>query len=42
MICKRCEQWIPWNSRSKYNGNYCRHCAGYYYRKFVKWGQGGE
>ena len=25
MICKRCEQWIPENSRSNAKG-YCRHC----------------
>jgi len=29
MICKRCEQWIPWNSRAENRhvvGDYCRHC----------------
>ena len=24
MICKRCEQYIPWNSRK--DKEYCRHC----------------
>jgi len=28
MICNRCEQYIPENSRSKTFVNYCRHCAG--------------
>ena len=25
MICNRCEQWIPENSRSPAKG-YCKHC----------------
>jgi hypothetical protein len=29
MICKRCEQYIPWNSRhikTLGGAKYCRHC----------------
>jgi len=28
MICNRCEQHIPKNSRSKVFIDYCKHCAG--------------
>jgi hypothetical protein len=27
MICKSCEQHIPYNSRSKVFTGWCRHCA---------------
>ena len=41
MICKRCEQYIPYNSRSKFLKDLCRHCSTIWWRENAELKQNG-